>query len=98
VFIKEILTLSFELERSFCWRNNTVREENKIDTKIYVKKSPPIWRSKQPRGNGSTINRRVQVTGRAYIYRRTGKNIPRHIPRHSKYIKGIRGIFQQISP
>jgi hypothetical protein len=44
---------------------------NKIDTKIYVKKSPPIWRNKQPRGNRSTINHRVQVTGRAYIYMST---------------------------
>jgi hypothetical protein len=53
---------------------------NKIDTKIYVEKFPPIWRSKQPRGNRSTINRRVQVIGRVCIYRRTEKHIPRHIP------------------
>jgi hypothetical protein len=59
-----------------------VREGNKIDTKIYVEKSSPIWRSKQPRVNRSTINRGVQVTERAYIYRRTRKNIPRHNPRH----------------
>jgi hypothetical protein len=67
---------------------------NKIDTKIYVEKSPPIWRSKQPRGNISTINRRVQVTGMTYIYRRTGKEYSKA---YSKYIKEIKGIFQQIS-
>jgi hypothetical protein len=61
---------------------------NKIDTKIYVEKSPPIWMSKQSRGNRSTINRRVQVTGRAYIYRKACSKA------YSKYIKGIRDIFQ----
>jgi hypothetical protein len=70
---------------------------NKIDTKIYVEKSPPIWRSKQPRGNRSSINPRVQVIGRAYIYMRTAyKKV--YSKAYSKYIKGIRGIFQQISP
>jgi hypothetical protein len=36
---------------------------NKIDTKIYMKKSPPICRSKQPRGNRPTINREYKLQG-----------------------------------
>jgi hypothetical protein len=52
---------------------------NKIETKIYMEKSPLIWRSKQPRGTISTINRKVQVTERTYIYKSTIKHISRHI-------------------
>jgi hypothetical protein len=73
-----------------------VRKGNKIDTKIYVEKSHPIWRSIQPRENITTINHRVQVIGRSYIYRCTIKDIQgRNIPTYtSKTIYHVRLILQ----